>query len=234
MDEIPVDVNEWIEQPPETAPPWWCLTGPGSRIVVRDYELHSTKWVPILGSERWSVLSTSVPMSAEAAEACGGDLGPIYPGDCVIFRARELHDEWGPILPVRVLHVPEPVDGWCSVLSLYDNNLDRRFIDSPEYDEYNFSVWSVRDRVSYFGPLRGDKRREILNNIHLAVECPVCGDMGRVLLDESTAASLAPHAGVNALVLPAASHAYDCPTCGSIWAVGASGAVIRMGSSRPT
>ena len=228
MERAFIDPSPWVELPLENAPPWWCLPGAGGRIIVRGYDdgPSSSKWNPVPGSRRWSVLTTLVPDAQHAAGTPVGISGPIYPGDCVIFFNSR--GEMSPMLPVRVLDIQSADEEWCSVLSLYDGDLEARFVDSDAY------YWSVKELSESVLPLRGDDRRRVLNTIQWAIECPNCGAMGRVLFDGPTSTQVAPHAGANTLVLPAASQGYECLVCGSVWAVGASGAISPMGFSHPT
>jgi len=220
----PVDISEWIEPIPEEAPLEWCLPAYGGRVIVRGYDPLQSELAPMVGSERWMVDSTLVPLTERAALQTDGPHGQVIPGDCVIYFGGD--DErtkahlW---YPQRVVHVILEDEDWQRVWTVRDTSRTPEYLTDEGAD-------ALPGWLRSHEPLHGDERRRALEMFWLNVDCPECGARGRTIMYGLPAGPPGPHVVIGGCIVDPDNPAYSC-YCGAEWRISEGGQLILTRTS---
>jgi len=118
--DLPISSVAWEGKlPPEDAPPWVCLSEPGTPVVLRRYSGSNRTCDVISRNGRWLLESCLVSRNDKNLSYdfhLGGEfaMGEVQPGWCIVYAG---HDLW---FPQRVLRVDVISDDLQRVWTLGD------------------------------------------------------------------------------------------------------------------
>lgn len=198
----------WARQLPERAPVSICLPAYAGRVVVRTYDADQCWYDDVPGSGRWVMEWTVLSRhETHSSELCG----PVYPGDCVVYRSPTTDPQAAVWFPQRVIDVATSrTSDEQAVLTLRDRHATPQAISATGFA-------SALNR-----PLTGTIRRWALEPFDLNVDCERCGNRGAPLRYEvAHSRYITPanddHAGAEEFPV------YSCRVCRAEWRIGEQG-----------
>ena len=241
LGDLPISSVVWEgDLPPQDAPPWVCLSEPGTPMVIRRYSGRSRTCDVISRNGRWLLESCLVSRNEKAPLYdfhLGGELalGDVQPGWCIVYAGHEL---W---FPQRVLRVDVISDDVQRVWTLGDASTrdvwgsseqradwDNGIVNDWAYDEITWPQWSEGPWWPLKSePLSENVRRFVLHKFDIAVECPDCGKFGQpiiygLVLDPPS------HVAIGGCGITGDDPDYVCE-CGCRWSITDQGRIHKPG-----
>lgn len=226
---MPLSSVTWPgELPDKDAPPWACLSEPGTPVVLRRYDATSRTCDVVSSHGRWLLESSLIPRHpiGPSEVQYGWDLavGDVEPGWCIVYAGHEL---W---FPQRVLRVETIDEDWQRVWTLGDQSTrdvwesdwtyawDNGLATGWSYDEMAWPHWPEGPWWPLqSSPLSDDARRFLLDRFDIAVECPECGKFGQPIVFGLVLSPPA-HVAIGGCCITGDDPDYVCE-CGAGWTV---------------